>query len=167
MPLTLSLRFLVNLHIYIYFFYVFSSCVIYDSRLLHCGSANRMKNTNRAIFYFSFRNPLIFNPGNPPSIRRDLQQEQITLSNLQSILSQIHNNGIANPFHYDWCNRVIIIDNWSPNSRPSTFRCRRPWPTTTFVRNMRPCLDVSFMPHCHMCIITFLQYITVQMKFTG
>lgn len=77
-----------------------SSCVIYDSRLLHCGSANRMMNTNRAIFYFSFRNPNIRNPGNPPSIRRDLQQEQITLSMLQSIVTQIHDETIPNPFNY-------------------------------------------------------------------
>lgn len=74
--------------------------MIYDSRLLHCGSANRMINTNRAIFYFSFRNPNIRYPGNPPSIRSDLQQEQITLSNLQSIISQIHDDAVPNPFNY-------------------------------------------------------------------
>jgi len=37
-------------------------CAIYDSRLLHCGSANR-GNTSRAIFYFSFRNPAVAYPG--------------------------------------------------------------------------------------------------------
>ena len=74
--------------------------MIYDSRLLHCGSANRMIDTNRAIFYFSFRNPNIRYPGNPPSIRSDLQQEQITLSNLQSIISQIHDDAVPNPFNY-------------------------------------------------------------------
>jgi hypothetical protein len=74
--------------------------VIYDSRLLHCGSANRMIDTNRAIFYFSFRNPKIRNPGNPPSIRRDLQYEQMTMSNLQSIITQIYDDAIPNPFNY-------------------------------------------------------------------
>ena len=74
--------------------------MIYDSRLLHCGSANRMIDTNRAIFYFSFRNPNIRYPGNPPSIRSDLQQEQITLSNLQRIISQIHDDAVPNPFNY-------------------------------------------------------------------
>ena len=74
--------------------------MIYDSRLLHCGSANRMINTNRAIFYFSFRNPNIRYPGNPPSIRNDLQQEQITLSNLRRIISQIHDDAVPNPFNY-------------------------------------------------------------------
>ena len=74
--------------------------MIYDSRLLHCGSANRMIDTNRAIFYFSFRNPNIRYPGNPPSIRNDLQQEQITLSNLRRIISQIHDDAVPNPFNY-------------------------------------------------------------------
>ena len=74
--------------------------MIYDSRLLHCGSANRMMNTHRAIFYFSFRNPHIRYPGNPPSIRNDLQREQITLSQLQSIIAQIYDESIPNPFQY-------------------------------------------------------------------
>jgi hypothetical protein len=80
---------------------IYSSCVLYDSRLLHCGSANRMIDTNRAIFYFSFRNPAITYPGNPPSIRSDLQHEHITLQNLQNVISNIHNDNGHNPFHFD------------------------------------------------------------------
>jgi hypothetical protein len=75
--------------------------VIYDSRLLHCGSANRNINqTSRAIFYISFRHPNILYPGNPPSIRNDLQQEQITIHNLQNIVTQIHIHKEPNPFYY-------------------------------------------------------------------
>jgi hypothetical protein len=49
------------------------SCGIFDSRLLHCGGANRSADdTTRAIFYFSFKNPKIGYPGNPPSIRPEL-----------------------------------------------------------------------------------------------
>lgn len=46
------------------------SCGIFDSRLLHCGGANTSPNS-RAIFYISFRNHKINNPGNPGSIRME------------------------------------------------------------------------------------------------
>jgi ectoine hydroxylase-related dioxygenase (phytanoyl-CoA dioxygenase family) len=46
-------------------------CAIFDSRLLHCGSANRSE-TTRALFYFSFKNAKIGYPGNPASIRPEL-----------------------------------------------------------------------------------------------
>jgi hypothetical protein len=79
-----------------------SSCVIYDSRLLHCGSANRSfeKNQSRAIFYFSFRHPEILYPGNPPSIRNDLRLEQITLENLVNTMRTIQQKDGMNPFHF-------------------------------------------------------------------
>jgi len=49
------------------------SCGIFDSRLLHCGGANRSaEDTTRAIFYFSFKNPKVGYPGNPGSIRPEL-----------------------------------------------------------------------------------------------
>lgn len=40
-------------------------CAIFDSRTLHCGGANR-SDTSRALFYFTFKNPKIGDPGNPP-----------------------------------------------------------------------------------------------------
>ena len=43
------------------------SCALYDSRVLHCGSANR-SGISRALFYFSFKNPKVGYPGNPASI---------------------------------------------------------------------------------------------------
>ena len=41
----------------------------FDSRTLHAGTANRAPGTRRAMFYLSFRNPRIADPGNPPSLR--------------------------------------------------------------------------------------------------
>ena len=41
----------------------------FDSRTLHAGTANRAPGTRRAMFYLSFRNPRITDPGNPPSLR--------------------------------------------------------------------------------------------------
>jgi len=53
------------------------SCVLFDSRLLHCGTANRsLKDESRALFFFSFRHPKVnlSNPGgDQPSIRSDLK----------------------------------------------------------------------------------------------
>jgi hypothetical protein len=40
-------------------------CAIFDSRTLHCGGANR-SDKSRALFYFTFKNPKIGDPGNPP-----------------------------------------------------------------------------------------------------
>ena len=76
------------------------SCVIYDSRLLHCGSANRSPDRSRAIFYFSFRHPDILYPGNPPSIRHDLQVEQLTLESLMNTITTIHREDSLNPFRF-------------------------------------------------------------------
>jgi ectoine hydroxylase-related dioxygenase (phytanoyl-CoA dioxygenase family) len=64
------------------------SCGLYDSRLLHCGGANKSADRSRALFYFSFRNPTVTNPGNPGSIRRDMI-DQWTLSRLQDELQCI------------------------------------------------------------------------------
>ena len=67
------------------------SCVIYDSRLLHCGTANKSYETDnpqsRALFYFSFRNPKILNPGNPASIRQDLGRARLTMTELVTQVS--------------------------------------------------------------------------------
>jgi len=53
------------------------SCVLFDSRLLHCGTANKsLNNESRALFFFSFRHPKVnlSNPGgDQPSIRSDLK----------------------------------------------------------------------------------------------
>jgi Phytanoyl-CoA dioxygenase (PhyH) len=76
------------------------SCAIFDSRLLHCGSANRSSETgananahHRAIFYFSIRHSNITNPGNPASLRDDLKS--LPLSTLvETVLAgvMIHKN---------------------------------------------------------------------------
>eukprot|EP00804_Cyclotella_cryptica_P025564 CCRYP_002825-RC/>CCRYP_002825-RC protein AED:0.41 eAED:0.41 QI:102/0/0.5/1/0/0/2/0/350 len=59
------------------------SCAIYDSRVLHCGTANRSVNgTSRALFYFSFKNPEVLYPGNPPSIREELAAAKVSLGDL-------------------------------------------------------------------------------------
>jgi Phytanoyl-CoA dioxygenase (PhyH) len=75
------------------------SCAIFDSRLLHCGSANRSAQS-RAIFYFSFRNPTVAYPGNPASIRADLGAAQLGLQDLTDTVFDIHNKGARNPFAF-------------------------------------------------------------------
>ena len=72
------------------------SCGIFDSRLLHCGGANTCSSSSesgdsndsqRAVFYFSFRNPNVPNAGNPGSIRPSLIN-QWTLTSLDKELKQ-------------------------------------------------------------------------------
>lgn len=59
-------------------------CGIFDSRLLHAGTANR-SDQSRAIFYVSFKNPKLGYPGNPASIRPDLSGK-LNLRQLQKEL---------------------------------------------------------------------------------
>jgi ectoine hydroxylase-related dioxygenase (phytanoyl-CoA dioxygenase family) len=52
------------------------SCVLFDSRLLHCGTANTSVQDSRALFFFSFKHPgiTLSNPGgDTASIRPDLK----------------------------------------------------------------------------------------------
>lgn len=64
------------------------ACAIFDSRILHCGGANRSQQS-RALMYCSFQNPTVTNVGNPGSIRPDyigryaLQQLQDELTKFQ------------------------------------------------------------------------------------
>ena len=59
------------------------SCGIFDSRLLHCGMANKsIKGESRALFYFSFKNPEVGYTGNPASIRLELGKENVPLGKL-------------------------------------------------------------------------------------
>jgi ectoine hydroxylase-related dioxygenase (phytanoyl-CoA dioxygenase family) len=63
------------------------SCGIFDSRLLHCGTANRSnEGKSRALFYFSFKNPEVGYTGNPASIRVKLGAENVPLGKLMSDL---------------------------------------------------------------------------------
>ena len=62
------------------------SCGIYDSRLLHCGGANH-SDQSRALFYLSFKNPVMGYPGNPASIRKELIG-QLTLKDLTDDLTR-------------------------------------------------------------------------------
>ena len=61
------------------------SCAIFDSRLLHCGTANRSEQS-RALFYFSFKNPNVGYPGNPASIRPELGSEKVSMSSIMKDL---------------------------------------------------------------------------------
>lgn len=61
------------------------SCGIFDSRCLHCGTANQSEDS-RALFYFSFKSPKVGYPGNPASIRPELGAAQVTLSDLEEDL---------------------------------------------------------------------------------
>jgi ectoine hydroxylase-related dioxygenase (phytanoyl-CoA dioxygenase family) len=63
------------------------SCGIFDSRLLHCGTANRSnEGKSRALFYFSFKNPEVGYTGNPASIRLELGAENVPLGALMDDL---------------------------------------------------------------------------------
>ena len=61
------------------------SCAIFDSRTLHCGTANK-SDQSRALFYFSFKNPSVGYPGNPASIRQELANANVSLGALMEDL---------------------------------------------------------------------------------
>ena len=62
------------------------SAAVFDSRTLHCGTANR-SDKSRALFYFSFKSPkLAGSTGNPASIRRELGDAKVTLGDLTTDL---------------------------------------------------------------------------------
>jgi ectoine hydroxylase-related dioxygenase (phytanoyl-CoA dioxygenase family) len=61
------------------------SCAIFDSRTLHCGTAN-LSDGSRALFYFSFKNAEVGYTGNPPSIRKVLSDENVSLGELMKDL---------------------------------------------------------------------------------
>ena len=72
------------------------SCAIFDSRTLHCGTANR-SDKSRALFYFSFKNPEVGYPGNPASIRQELANANVSLGSLMEDL-QSFGKGKGSPF---------------------------------------------------------------------
>ncbi|KAL7471777.1 hypothetical protein ACHAXS_012230 [Conticribra weissflogii] len=70
-------------------------CAVFDSRVLHCGTANRshleggtrsVGGTSRALFYFSFKNPEVGYTGNPASIRPEIGRAMVTLGELMEDL---------------------------------------------------------------------------------
>ena len=54
------------------------TATLYDSRILHCGSANR-SGTTRALFYVTFKHPDVDFPGNTGSLGYGLDQSPWTL----------------------------------------------------------------------------------------
>lgn len=74
------------------------TCCIFDSRTLHAGTANISHlrddkgGTQRAIFYVSFQKNNAGYPGNPPSIRPELQN-QLSLNILQTELQKQIDSG--------------------------------------------------------------------------
>jgi len=72
------------------------SAVVFDARILHCGNANSSQ-TSRALFNFSFRNPLVQgNLGYEGSIRPGYGQK-MTLSDVADALTS-YQAGNKNPF---------------------------------------------------------------------
>ena len=72
------------------------SAVVFDARILHCGNANSSQ-TSRALFNFSFRNPLVQgNLGYEGSIRPGYGQK-MTLSDVADALTS-YQTGNKNPF---------------------------------------------------------------------
>ena len=68
------------------------SATIFDSRLLHAGSANKSPADSRALFYFTFKNPKLTNAGNPGSIRPELVNK-LTLGDLRKELDLLEEKG--------------------------------------------------------------------------
>ena len=56
---------------------------MFDSRNLHCGTANRAEGTRRGLFYLTFKHPAVIDPGNPPSLRPCFRGG-LTLADLRS-----------------------------------------------------------------------------------
>lgn len=81
------------------------SCAIFDSRCLHCGTANRSEQS-RALFYFSFKSPKVGHPGNPGSIRKSLGAAQVTLKALQDDL-EMRSDGKGQPL-IDYLSGLMI-----------------------------------------------------------
>lgn len=70
------------------------SCAVFDSRLLHCGTANTSPadlKKSRVLFYLSFKHPKIGYPGNEGSIGYGLKDASLPLRDLSQC---ILNNGI-------------------------------------------------------------------------
>lgn len=72
------------------------SCVIFDSRILHCGSANQSM-VSRALFYFSFKDSSVGYAGNPQSIRMELGKAKVTLGELIDDLTTFDMGGGSSP----------------------------------------------------------------------
>lgn len=70
-------------------------CVIFDSRVLHCGTANR-SDMSRALFYFSFKDPNIGYAGNPQSIRQEIANANVSLGALIDDLTSF-DKGMSSP----------------------------------------------------------------------
>ena len=71
-------------------------CAIFDSRLLHCGTSNKSENDSRALFYFSFKGKKVGYPGNPASIRPEIERTQITMEDLEEDLAS-YSKGKGHP----------------------------------------------------------------------
>uniref|UniRef100_A0A7S2IAS3 Uncharacterized protein n=1 Tax=Helicotheca tamesis TaxID=374047 RepID=A0A7S2IAS3_9STRA len=71
-------------------------CAIFDSRCLHCGTANKSEDDSRALFYFSFKSPKVGYPGNPASIRSEIGSAQITMEQLEDDL-ELYGKGKGSP----------------------------------------------------------------------
>jgi ectoine hydroxylase-related dioxygenase (phytanoyl-CoA dioxygenase family) len=71
-------------------------CAIFDSRCLHCGTANRSDDDSRALFYFSFKDKNVGYPGNPASIRPEVGAAQLTMEDLEQDLAS-YSKGKGHP----------------------------------------------------------------------
>uniref|UniRef100_A0A7S4JJ73 Uncharacterized protein n=1 Tax=Odontella aurita TaxID=265563 RepID=A0A7S4JJ73_9STRA len=71
-------------------------CAIFDSRCLHCGTANRSEDSSRALFYFSFLSSDVGYPGNPASIRPEIGLAKITMEDLEDDLA-LYSKGKGHP----------------------------------------------------------------------
>ena len=71
------------------------SCAIFDSRCLHCGTANK-SGDSRALFYFSFKNAQVGYPGNPASIRLELGSAKVSMKAMEEDL-ELYSKGQGHP----------------------------------------------------------------------
>lgn len=74
------------------------SCVIFDPRVLHCAGENACADPNRtrAIFYMSFKNPKVDDPGCPSTSGYGVAAAELTMEELVSDLT-MERQGRASP----------------------------------------------------------------------
>jgi len=67
------------------------ACVIFDPRTLHCATANTCPdpNVNRALFYLSFKNPRVADPGRPSTSGYGIANAEITIKELTNGLDAL------------------------------------------------------------------------------
>ncbi|KAG7362465.1 phytanoyl-CoA dioxygenase family protein [Nitzschia inconspicua] len=75
------------------------ACVIFDPRVLHCAGANHCADPThtRALFYMSFKNPKIDNPGCPSTSGYGISTAELTM---EQLVTDLTNQQQGRPMKY-------------------------------------------------------------------